>query len=94
MIHVRFINSGVPYSLGFSAGEFGTILDIKQAKHLESIGVVEILKDYNELPDDIPGKEALIQAGIQTVEQLKSIELTEIEGISKALAKKIIQYIG
>ena len=94
MIHVRFIKNGAPHLFAYSAGRVGVIHDEKQAKHLESIGVVEILKDYNELPDNIPGKEALIQAGIQTVEQLKSIELTEIEGISKALAKKIIQYIG
>lgn len=95
MIHVQFIKSGSPYGFGYSAGATGVILDEKQAKELESLGVLKIIPPPCELPENLPGRDKLIKAGFNTIEELKNIsDITEVEGIGKQLASKIAAYIA
>lgn len=49
----------------------------------------------NKLPDDVPNKEALVNAGIESIEAIRQItDLTEIKGIGKASAEKIKDYLS
>jgi hypothetical protein len=94
MVRVKFIRSGAPYGLAYSAGATGVPLDTKRADALVESGVVEILPSFNDLPDDLPGKSKLIDIGFETIDQVKGAELSILPGITKALAKKIHQYIS
>lgn len=48
-----------------------------------------------KLPADFPGRDALIDAGIATVEQVRRFsDLTAIKGIGKASATKIQDYLA
>lgn len=47
-----------------------------------------------DLPDDLPGREALVAAGLVTIESLGDVEdLTAIQGIGKATAARIREYL-
>jgi len=47
------------------------------------------------LPDDLPGRDELIAAGVESVDELKDMskkELEALDGIGKAKAGKIVDY--
>jgi hypothetical protein len=47
------------------------------------------------LPEDIPGYDHLIDAGIKTVEEVMAMkDITKVHGIGKATAKDIQDYLG
>lgn len=47
------------------------------------------------LPKDIPHREDLLKAGIETVEAVKDVEdLTKVKNIGKAGAAQIAEYLG
>lgn len=50
----------------------------------------------SELPEDFPGREALIEAGYTTLEAVRSIdfEQTKVPGVGKATIAKIEAYFG
>jgi len=94
MLRVRFIKSGLRFNFAYRVGEVGFVPE-SQAKELEAAKVVEILTDYNDLPDDLPGKKQLIENGFKTLEDLKGInDFTEFPGIGKTLDKRIKSYIN
>lgn len=51
-------------------------------------------KARENLPEDIPGREALLAAGVESIGDLERVEdLTEIVGIGRATAAKIREYV-
>lgn len=71
------------------------MMEKKQADELAEAGYLMILSDDSMLPADIPAREALTAAGINSMEQLAGItDFTEIAGINKATAKKITLYLS
>jgi len=94
MIHVKFLKTGVPFSLGYQAGETGTILSELLAKELVELGVVEIIQPPSDLPEDMPGRKHMIEAGYYNFGDLLLLEdFTEIPGITKTINKRIKEYI-
>lgn len=70
-------------------------MEKKQADELAEIGYVKIMDDESLLPADIPAREALTAAGINSLEQLSAItDFTEIKGIGKSTAEKIEVYLA
>lgn len=46
------------------------------------------------LPDDIPGREQLLAAGVLSLDDVAAMEdLTDVDGIGKATAAKILAYL-
>lgn len=92
-VTVKFISAGIRLNLAYSVGEVAE-LPKSQADELVAAGMVEILKDYNTLPPDIPGREQLLENGIKTIEELSHItDFTELEGISKTIDKRLKAYL-
>jgi predicted flap endonuclease-1-like 5' DNA nuclease len=45
------------------------------------------------LPEDLPGREAFIAAGIETLDEIKELDdLTELKGIGEATAEEVIHW--
>jgi hypothetical protein len=61
------------------------------AKELEKQGYC---RDVTEtLPNDLPGRDAFLEAGIETVEEIKELDdLTKVNGIGDATAEDIVEY--
>lgn len=94
MVHVQFIKGGASWGFGYQPGDQGELLDLKQAQELESHGVLKIIEPPVELPDDLPGRDKLVENGFKTIHQLQAIDdYTEIPGIGKVLANKIAEYL-
>ena len=94
MIHVKFLKKGTPFLLAYQPGELGVILNENQAKELEALGVVEILQPPSDLPEDMPGRKYMIEAGYYTFGDLLLLEdFTEIPGITKTINKRIKEYV-
>jgi hypothetical protein len=95
MIHVQFLKKGAPFGFAYMAGQTGSILDFKQAKELESLGILKIIDPPSDLPEDIPGRKFMIEAGYYSINDLKKVEdFTEIPGITKTINKRIKEYIA
>ncbi len=93
MINVRFITKGSPFGLAYSPGEAG-VLPVIQAEELKRLGVVEIIQDFSDLPEGIPARDLLIENGFTLLEDIRSTDdLTELNGIGKALNKKIHDFV-
>lgn len=92
---VKFIKNGMAIGLGYFTNDIVAI-DEKRANDAIELGIAQKYKpeDIIDLPSDLPGREKLIAANIITTDQLKEIpDLTEIKGIGKALAKKIVDHL-
>ena len=94
MIHVKFLKTGVPFSLGYQAGEAGVILSELQAKELEALGIIEFIDPPSDLPENIPGRKQMIEAGYLNFGDLLLVnDFTEIPGITKTINKRIKEYV-
>ena len=92
-ITVKFTKSPNFFGLAYSAGETGEF-DEKQAKELIAYGCAEAIDAEHALPEDLPGRKQIAAAHL-TLEDLKEIEdYTEIDGITKAIAKKLTDYFA
>jgi len=83
----------------YFAGEIGDINPEAAAKLVDegfAIIVPETEGEKNELPADLPCREILFNAGLETVEDIKNVidTLTEIKGITKKTAEKIAAYVN
>lgn len=92
---IKFTRSTCGIGYGYMEG---CILDTTKAQALEfvELGFATILEETKEgLPVDIPGRAALIEAGIMEVKDipLEIEQLVEIDGIGDATANKIIDYL-
>ena len=92
---VKFLKNGMGIGLGYFAGDIA-VIDDKRAMDAIELNFVEKYKTENtiDLTSNIPGYKQLIDANITNLDQLKQIpDLTEIKGIGKALAKKIVDHL-
>lgn len=79
------------FGLGYFPEDIAT-LEEKQAATLIKAGYA-VAHDDSDLPQGIPGRKELIKAGI-TYDELQEItDLENIEGIGKAMAKRISDFI-
>lgn len=91
-VTLKFLKHATQFRLAYHVGETG-VFEEKQANELVSAGVAVAVAD-EELPEDLPGRNHIKKAGL-TLEDLKLIEdLTEIKGITGALAEKINEYLN
>ena len=93
-VKVKFLKNGMGAGFGYFADD-DCIMESKQASALAESGYVMLMPDDSLLPADIPAREALTAAGINSLEQLAGItDFTEIKGIGKATAEKITLYLS
>lgn len=92
---IKFIKPAMP--IGFAYAEKEQI-DCLEAfgKEMVTLGfAIEVDSIEGALPADIPGREALIVAGFDSLDAVKECtELTEIKGIGKATAENIVAYLA
>jgi Xaa-Pro aminopeptidase len=92
-ITVIFTKSPNSFNLGYGVGETGEF-DEKQAKELFRAGVAEPVEAEDALPEDLPGRKQILNAGL-SLEELKEVkDFTEIKGITKAIAEKLTEYFA
>lgn len=72
-------------------------MEEKQAREMAKEGIVEILdgkkSDDYDLPVDLPGRKEIAAAGITLEELLEISDYTEIKGIGKGTAEKLVNYL-
>lgn len=95
---VKFLKNGPGFGFSYFAGEEANIPDEK-ATELLKLKVVSIAEDGAsgcELPADIPHREELDKAGINSLEDLKEYEAdyTKIKGIGEAKSKDIVEFLA
>jgi len=92
-VRVKFVKQPGKFRLAYHPGEEGEF-DEKQAMEMQKAGVVIPVeaKDSSDLPEDLPGRDAITKAGI-SYDELKDIqEYEEIAGIGKGTAAKLVEY--
>lgn len=100
---VKFLKAGVAIGMGYFENDVADLPE-KQVYEIVSLGYgitdfeVEKPEIIVDLPDDMPGRTALLKADVKTMAELyefKKIgfELTDLQGIGKALAKQIYMYL-
>lgn len=92
---VKWLKPGIGIGFGYFAGQIAT-LESKQADELASDGYVTLMPDDICLPDDLPGRKALLEGGYSDIEELRGLkqeDLIEIKGIGKGLADQILKYM-
>jgi hypothetical protein len=92
---IQFIKSATGIGYGYLEGAEVDCLDAF-GKEMIDLGYAKMMTtNPDALPLDLPGRDALLKAGIKTIDEIKAIgDLTEIEGIGKATAEKIGVYIN
>lgn len=84
------------YGLAYNAGDMAE-LEEKQAKELMEKGYAvspEVMDgEDSDLPEDLPGREVLVAAGV-TMDELKQVDdYTVYSGIGAKLAEKLTKYL-
>lgn len=93
-VKVKFLKNGMGAGFGYFA-EDECLMESKQASALAESGHVMLMPDDSLLPADIPARDVLSAAGINSMEQLAGItDFIEIKGIGKATAEKITLYLS
>ncbi|NLH53553.1 MAG: hypothetical protein GX459_12005 [Bacteroidales bacterium] len=92
-VRVKFLKAASGFA--YNAGDTGVVLAEKVEQLLKG-GYVLIVPEEekeNPLPEDLPGRDKLFQAGFDTLEKIKGVGDGLLEaGISKTLFKKIQDY--
>lgn len=83
--------------LGYFPGDKAHLSD-KLAAELIDAGYAKSVEEPDEpsdLPEDLPGRSALIKSGLHTMDQVLASKevLTDIKGIGAKLAKEIIEVL-
>jgi len=92
-LNIRFLKHPGKFRLAYFPGEMA-LFEEKQAREMHKAGVVELLdeSDGSDLPADLPGRNAILKAGI-SFEELQKIEnFEEIKGVAKPTAQKLTEY--
>lgn len=95
---IKFTKIAVPIGYAYGAD---TELECNSATGKEFIELgyaIELESNSSNLPEDLPARDVLIDAGIESMEALKEIATPEgliaIKGIGKKLAESIINYLA
>lgn len=93
---IKFIKSPTGIGYGYFSGETAELKQEIERKLIESKYAIAIDPDVNDgLPEDFPAREIFHKLGFVTMDQIKSIDdLTELEGIGKAIDEKVNKYIA
>ena len=95
MKKIQFIKHAGKYRLAYRPGESGKFED-KQADQLIKDGfavAVHKTGDDSDLPEDIPGRKALVKEDISFDELKKINDFSEIPGINEKTAGQIKEYL-
>lgn len=95
---IKFTKITAPIGYAYGAD---AVLECNAALGKEFIELgyaIELESDKSTLPEDLPAKDVLIGAGIDSLDALKEIATPEgliaIKGIGKKLADSIINYLA
>jgi len=92
MKKLKFIKHPGGFNLAYHPFEVG-MFEEKQAAELIGAGVC-IAVEESDLPEDLPGRNYILKAGL-SLEELKEIkDFTEIPGIKKNIAEKLTTYFN
>lgn len=92
---IKFIKPAMPLGFAYAEGEQLDCLEPFGKELINSGFAIEVDNVQGALPADMPGREALIIAGFDSLDAVKECtELTEIKGIGKATAENIVAYIA
>lgn len=91
--NVEFIKSPGKFRLGYFEGE-RAVMEEKQAEELIKHGYARELGKGSKtnLPEDLPGRDAIAAAGLSLDELAEISEYTDITGIGKGTAEKLNDY--
>jgi len=93
MKKLKFIKHPGSFNLAYHPGEEG-LFEEKQASELIAAGICIALENESDLPQDLPGRNYILKAGL-SLEELKEIkDFTEIPGIKKNIAEKLTTYFN
>lgn len=92
---IKFLRGTAGIGFGYMEGQE---LETSQAQALEfvELGFATIIEANKDgLPLDLPGREALLKADIKEIKDIPAEvgALVEINGIGKATAEKIVEYL-
>lgn len=91
---IKFIKNPTFLGLGYAEGMTAQMNE-NTANELIHDGIAEEISE--ELPQDIPGRDALMRNGYTDTELLKKLDFEQlyaIQGIGKATAEKIVNYFN
>jgi len=93
MKKLKFVKHPGSFNLAYHPGEEG-MFEEKQASELIASGVCVALDEESDLPEDLPGRNHILKAGL-SLDELKEIkDFTDIPGIKKNIAEKLTQYFN
>jgi len=91
--YIQLLFNEKPANTTYTAGSYCWVLESEAAQYIANGMAVEYGKE-SDLPKDMPGREALIKAGVKSIEEVMQIEdFDEIEGIGQSTEKKILEYL-
>lgn len=95
---IKFVKGPAGIGFGYAVGE---MLDCGKpfGKEMVELGyAIELEESTSNLPEDLPMREVLIDAGIDSIEALNEIatpeSLTALKGIGKKSADNILKYLN
>jgi len=93
MKKLLFVKHPSVFNLAYHPGEEG-MFEEKQAAELIGAGVCVPSDEQSDLPEDLPGRNLILKAGL-SFEELKDVkDFTDIPGIKKNIAEKLITYFN
>ena len=92
VVNIKFVKHPVQFRMAYFPGDIISI-DEKQADELVLSGVAVPCEKGSDLPDDIPGRNLLINAGLSLSDVKEISDFTQIKGISKTTAANIVKYL-
>lgn len=94
-MNIKFLRPVVGFA--YFEGDITGSLPDDRAAYLVSIGAAVLIPETegktNTLPDDLPARQLLFDAGFETVADILNAQstLTDVPGISKRMAEKILK---
>lgn len=91
-IKITKSTAGIGY--GYMEGQELDLSDNKAMDFINRGYACMVTTNTDGLPEDIPGRNALLKAGFKTVTELSGItDFSQYDGISKAVSDKITEYL-
>jgi hypothetical protein len=89
---VKFLRPPGKFRLAYFVGQVAEMNE-KQADELIEAGIVMPVETVNALPQDLPSRKVFAELGYSWEDIAQIKDFSEIKGISKAQAEKLVLYV-